>query len=476
MNEPRAAEAGGGRSPAPHGLLATVRHALRRKFVRDTLILQAGSLVQSGTYFLTSVLTARALGSRELGRWATSRELSMFIFFMVSMGLTNAAVSTYSRARGRGDRQACLMALGSMLKLGLIVSVLAMGFGVLLAPGLAERVYGDRRVGVLAAILCFGCVGEVLRSLALAVLNGSRQMTRYVMFDATTSLLRLGLVACALLWSPSPESVAIAILVHALASGALGIRAYRQAEGAEAELAPPPFGELLRNVRRAPLRLVLGVSSLLAAGKALNAVVPRLGLLLIPALAAAGTDGFADNGAFMVGMVLNLVLAGAVGAVATNLLPTLGFHLGRSDTSMSSMGPQLRRVALASGGAMALATLASVPVMWVVLRVFYGQAFEASFRYFVLLASGNLVLGFAVVAEPFAIFAGTLRWHMLRSVVLACLAAAGIAWATATAGPTGAALATGLSRSVALVHLLFIWGWFRRQARRAPGLPASPRE
>jgi O-antigen/teichoic acid export membrane protein len=443
------------------GLRARVKRTAGRKFVKDTLILQAGSLVQSGTYFVTSVLTARALGTHELGRWATSRELYTFIFFLVSMGLTNAAVSTYSRARGSGDEQASRMALASMLKLGIIVSIFAAVFGLTLAPPLAERVYGDRQVGVLASVLCLGCLGEVLRSLTLAVLNGSRQMKRYVVFDATTNLLRVALVGCALLWEASPRSVAVAFLVHALASGVLGILAYRRAESTHADLAPPPLGVVLRHVPRAPLRLVLGVSALLAAGKALSAIVPRLGLLLIPALAVAGEDGFSDNGAFQVGMVLNLVLAGVVGAVSTNLLPTLGFQLGKTDVPLSAMGGQLKRVALAAGGAAALATLASVPVMWVVLRVFYGEAFGDSFKYFVLLASGNLVIGFTVIVEPFAIYAGTLRSHMVRSVILAFLAAAGIAWATSAAGATGAAAAGGACRAVALLHLVFVWRWFR---------------
>ena len=459
---------GGDRTPGPVGLLARLRHVSRGKFVRDTLVLQLSSLVQSGTYFLTSVLTARALGSHDLGRWATSRELYMFIFFLVSMGLTNAAVSTYSRAHGAGDRHTSLLALASMLKLGAIVSLLAIAFGLFVAPGLAERVYGDRQVGTVAAVLCFGCGGEVLRSLALAVLNGSRQMARYAVFDAGTNLLRLVLVALALLWDKSPESLARAFLAHAVLSGALGIRAYRRAEALAGPHAPPPFHEVLANIAGAPLGLVLGVSSLLAAGKLLNAVVPRLGLLLIPALAVAGDDGFADNGAFQVGMVMNLVLAGAVGAIATNLLPTLGNRLGSTQEPLSSMGHELRRLSLISGGVTALATLVSVPVVWVLLRVCYGDAFSDSFRYFLLLASGNLVLGFTVVVEPFAIYSGTLRLHVLRSVTLACLAALGIAWATSTGGAAGAALASGMSRAVALLHLLYLWYWFRRHGRNQP--------
>jgi len=434
------------------------------KFVRDTLVLQLGSVVQSGTYFVTSVLTARSLGDEQLGRWATARELYMFIFFMVSMGLTNAAVSSYSKARGQDDREAATLALAALLKLGLIVSLLAAVFGVLLAPRLAEALYdGDREVGVITAILCFGCLGEVLRSLTLAVLSGARQMKRYVAFDALTNLLRLGLVGGALLIERTPEAVAVALLSHALLSGALGLVAYQRAGRLHETTAPPPFREVLTQVPRAPLRQMLGTSSLLAAGKAMNNIVPRLPLILIPALAVSTSEGFADNGAFQVAMVLNMVLAGVVGAIGTNLLPTLGFKMGQADVPMEQLGATLRKVSLAAGAFTAGATLVSLPAAYVVLKVFYGEEFDGAFPLFWRLASGNLVLGFCVIVEPWAIYAHQLRKHVARNVVLALLIASCVYWATANFGAQGAALAAGLARAAALVHMLFIWLWFRRR-------------
>ncbi|MCB9897157.1 MAG: lipopolysaccharide biosynthesis protein [Planctomycetes bacterium] len=456
-------------------LVKGVRKAHKKKFVRDTLVLQASTIVQSGTYLVTSVLTARHLGPEQLGSWSTSRELYMFMFFMVSMGLTNAAVSTYSRAKGGGDEAKSIEALASMLKLGTIVSVIIMLAGVFVAPPAARHFYPEYpEVGDVTTVLCFSVVSEVLRSLALAIFNGTRQMKRYAAFDMTTNVLRVGLVWGALLVSSTPMSVACAFLVHGILSGMLAITSYAKARSLSSELAPPPFGVVLRAVPTAPLREFFGLSSLLALSKAMNTVVPRLGILFIPALAAEATAGMKAAGSFSVGNVLNLVLAGGIGAIATNVLPTLGHKMGESDVPMEKMGPVLRRLSLTAGALGMGATLISIPIMYVVVNVFYGEAYSDAFGYYWRLASGNLFIGFAVIVEPFYIYTKRMHLHVAQSIVYATLATAGIYSATHVYGPKGAALAGGLCRVFVLCHLVYIWLYFRRaKARRTPSPSTS---
>ncbi len=446
--------------------------ARKQKFVRDTLVLQAASLVQSGTYLVTSLLTARLLGKFELGRWATSRELYMFLFFLVNMGLTNAAVSRYSHAKGSGDERKSVFALAALLKLGGIMAtaLLLMGWG--LAPALAEHYYDDRDVGLVTAVLTLAVVGEVLRSMTLAIFNGTRQMRVYATFDVITNVARVGLVGGALLLSPTPMSVAWAFVVHATLSGAAGLVAYRWARRLPPELAPPPLGDVLRAVPAAPLASFFGLSFLLALSKAMNVVVPRLGMLFIPAVAAAAgavATGFEDNGAFQVGNVLNMVLAGAIGAIATNVLPTLGQKMGRSDVGIEELGHALRRVSLTAGGLAIAMTLASLPFMWLVVTYGYGTQYRDAFSIYVLLAMGNLAAGFAVIVEPFYIYAKRMHHHVAQSLVYAALVTAGIYSATVRWGPMGAAAAAGLGRLVVVGHLVYIYVYFRRaRARNGP--------
>lgn len=455
-------------------LTSLFHRARRKKFVRDTLVLQAASIVQNGTYLITSVLTARLLGRFDLGRWNTSRELYMFAFFLVSMGLTNAAVSYYSRAHGAGDEEGRVNALAAFLKLGCIVSLLLMGLGLFAMPWLGERFYDDRMVGVVASVLCFSVVGEILRSLALAVLSGSRQMSRYAAFDMTTNVLRVGLVAAALAYSRTPMAVGVAFLAHGILSGLLALRAYRQVTQLDdPRLSPPDLREVWRRVPTAPLREFFGLAFLLALSKAMNTLVPRLGMLVIPVLATTTVDeGFQANGVYSVGLVLTMVLTGGISAVAQNVLPTLGQKTGESEMGIDEQGHLLRRLSLTAGGLAVLATLLSVPIMWLVVEYVYGAEFSEAFEYYLLLATGNLFIGFAVIVEPFYIYAGRMRHHVAQSLVYASLATAGIASAAYLFGPKGTAAAAGLCRIFVLCHLVYIWVYFRR-ARARRGDPPS---
>ena len=452
-----------------------IRRFGQRKFVRDTLVLQAASVVQNGTYLVTSLLTARLLGEYELGRWATSREIYMLLFFLVNMGLTNAAVSSYSKAKGKGDHQESVLALASFLKVGLGVSLAMALLGQFAAPALAERYYHDRQVGQIAGILCLATLGEVLRSLTLAILNGTRQMRRYATYDVATNILRVGLVGTALWVRPEPESVAWAFFSHGVISGGFGLIAYGRARQLKPALAPPPFREVLAAIPSAPLRAFFGVSLLLALGKAMNAIIPRLGLLFIPAVAASMGDvdeGFRDNGAYQVGNVLTMVLTGAIGAIATNALPTLGIKMGQSDVPIQKMGGMFRRLSLASGLMALGATLLSIPFVFVVVKYGYGEAYIEAFELYLWLATGNIFAGFAVICEPFYIYTKRLHHSVLQNLVYASLAAYGIYSATVAWGPMGAAAAGGLCRVLVLFHLVYIIVYFRRHGGRSD--PAGP--
>jgi O-antigen/teichoic acid export membrane protein len=461
-----------------------LKKAGQKKFVRDTLVLQFASLVQSGTYLVTSLITTRMLGLELFGRWTTSRELYMILFFLVNLGLTNAAVSRYSKAKGLGDKEASVFALAALLKLGGIMALSLLVLGWLAAPSLAAHFYEDRSVGVVAGVLCLATVGEVLRSLTLAIFNGTRQMRTYATFDVATNLLRVGLVAGALFISPTPTAAAWAFVAHGTLSGIAGLYIYRWARRLSPDLAPPAFREVLAAIPRAPLSSFFGLSFLLAIAKSMNVVVPRLGMLFIPAVAVAnqmGREGMEDNGAYKVGSVLTMVLGGAIGAIGTNILPTLGLKMGQSDVPIDKLGGMLRRLSLTAGALGVGATVLSIPFAWLVITYGYGPQYAESFEIYLWLATGFLFTGFAVIIEPFYIYADRMKHCMIQNLVYATLMTVGIYSATKAWGPKGAAAAAGLGQSVVVFHLVYILVYFRRAPARlrarsgGSDVPETPR-
>ena len=449
--------------------------ALRHKqFVKDTVVLQAASLVQGATYFVTSVLTERGLGMHELGRWVTSREMYSIAYFFMSMGLVNATVARYSESVGRQDRKGCVDALAAMLKVGLCSSALVLLLGFTLGPWAGARWYEDRSIGVYAAWLCVSGLFEVVRGLTVAALQGTRQMREFAWFDMCTNVLRVGVVGLVLALDLGVPGLVGAFLVHMVIAGIVALRFYARARDGHAKLAPPPLSEVAAAVPHASVKHIFNLGLLLALNKSMNTLVPRFGMLLIPALgvAVSSDKAFTDNAAYSIGHVLSWGLGLALTGVTQTLLPAVGLKLG-ADVPFEKLGGYLRRISLWTGGAMAAATLLSVPFAWLVIHYAYADAADA-FEFYLLLASGNLFIGFTVVVEAFLIYSGRLRKAIRWNFLLAALALAGIVLAGRWWGPKGTAAAAGLCRGFALFHLVYIVLFFRRAKARALHPGPSP--
>ncbi len=436
-----------------------VRRLLRTKLVQDTLVLQAASFLQAGTYFLTSIWIAEYLGKAGLGRWDFARSLFLFSFFLVTMGVGNATVARYSRALAAQDPKRCIESLAALLKVGGVAFVAVMLLGFFVLPNFSVWWTGDREVGVLAWVLCSAGLFEVLRTLAQAALVGARQMFRFARFDITNNLVRFGLIYAVTRTGYGIEGIAAVFMLHLVIGGVLGLYAYNRAHHwVEPKLAPPPLGQVFAAVPRSSLRSLFGMTFFLGINKGFNDLLPRYGGVLI-----AG-HSFADNGAFTVAWVITWGFAQMVGGVNRALLPALGFKIGNSGVPFEQLGRTFKRVTLASGCTFALLNAAIIPFVPWILSTFYGQSFADSWPLFLGLVVGNFFIGFGAVIEPFYIYAGRLKLFTVANLVWCG------AWVVATTsisdafGPKGVAVALGLLRLFVVFHLVYIWRYFRHRA------------
>jgi O-antigen/teichoic acid export membrane protein len=439
-----------------------------KKFVRDAIVLQLATFVQAGSYLATLVLTTRVLGMHEKGRWDTSRDIFAVLYFFVTMGLVNAAVSRYSEAMGRKDHAGRVQALASMVKLGLVAATLVTVVAFLVAPAFTEYKYQDRQVGKYAAILCAAGVFEIVRGLAVVALQGTRQMRAFATFDIASSVIRFALVIGALVGGFGVQGVVTAFVVHMVVAGAIALRFYERVERERPELAPPPLREVLAAVPGASMHHIFGISYLMALNKGMNTLVPLLGSLIIPGMKVLQDSGqaFKTNAAYKIAYVLSWGLGLAMTGVSQALLPSLGLKLGRTDTSFEQMGGLLKRVCLTGGFLMMGATLLSVPLMWVVINVFYGADARDAFPHYCWQTAGNLFIGFMTVIDAFYIYSGRLKFAVRVNFLLSGIAAATIFLGGRLYGPIGVSAAVGLCDAYGLFHLVYMWLYFRRARTR----------
>ena len=447
-----------------------------RKFVRDTLVLQVATFIQAASYLLTSVLTKWYLGMHDMGRWNAARDLFSVAYFLVTMGVVSATVSRYSEGVGRQDRASCVAALAGMLKLGLVSGALVTVAAFLFGPAISQHYYSDRDVGHYAAILCFAGLFEVVRGITVVALQGTRQMREFAWFDILSSLLRLGLVFGALAGGWGMPGVVWAFVAHMALAGGMALHFYGRARRGDPRLAPPPLRDVIAAVPRASVVAIFGLSYLMALNKGMNTLVPMAGGLLIPGMESLKStgDAFKANAAYKIGYVLSWGLGLAMTGVAQSLLPALGVRMGRTDTPFEAMGGLLKRVSLTAGTLMVGATLLSVPVMYLVIRYLYGAGAEDSFRYYCWLTAGNLFIGFTCVIDAFYIYSRRLKLAVRINFVLAAMAMLGIVLGAKLYGPIGVSAAVALTDSLGLVHLVYMWAYFRRAKANAAATPSNP--
>ena len=283
-----------------------LRRARDKRFVRDTAIMQVSSAVTSATYIGTSVLIGRHLGDFELGRWNTSRELFSQVFTLMTAGLLPVAVSHYSRFVGEQDRDSCVATLAALLKLFLIGAAVLSGAGLLLGPAFGDWAYGDRQVGWIAGMLCLTAACEALKSLTVVALRGTRQMLPYAQFDILINVIRVGLIGLAVALDGGILGVMGAFLAHAVVMAGVSALAYQRARGGDPKLSPPPLGEVLAALPRAPLRLLLDSTSYLAVFKVMNTLVFRLPMLILPA-EMLEDSGFSDGGQYAIAFIVTFL-------------------------------------------------------------------------------------------------------------------------------------------------------------------------
>lgn len=177
--------------------LAALRALLRRRFVRDVLTLQAGSVFGTGIAFVKSVLYARLLGIEAFGIYALVLAFTGTASIFVNFGQNQAALTFFAERHARKDRRG----MGTVLRYYLLLS--SVGAGILLclsvaAPALADMLYDDAAIGTLARLAFFAALTGSFDTFFTMQLQAIRAIRTLTVLENCNALLQL-LLAGALL-------------------------------------------------------------------------------------------------------------------------------------------------------------------------------------------------------------------------------------------------------------------------------------
>jgi O-antigen/teichoic acid export membrane protein len=440
--------------------------ARKKKFVQDTAVMQLASVVTAMTYLVTSVLIGRHLGDEQLGRWGVARELYAMVFMTLSAGLVQVSVAAYAKALGAQQRREAIDSLAALLKLYFCTASLVLIAGVSFAPMVAERAYGDREVGIIAAVLCATGFGEAIKSLLIVAVQGSRWMVEYARFEITINIVRLGLIAVVVWQGYGLFGVMWAFVGHSLVVSVWSLVVYRRLQRSGRKNAPPPLDEVLGAVRGASVKKLFNTAYFLSIFKVMNALIPGMGKVLIPMAGVTVSGSFKEGGHYVVAYVVANALGMLCDGITKALLPALGLKVGEQNKSFDEMGRLIFRVTVVSGVLVTVAAAISIPVMRVAFGLLWGEEFADAAEFYPWLAMGVALSSFAVAVDPFYIYSGRMSSALRQNIVYGPLAVGMIVTGAVTHGPMGVAVATGLVKGLGVLHLVYIWRYFHSAAAR----------
>ena len=164
------------------------------KFVRDTFILQVGTVFRAGVGAITSILLARILEPSGYGIYGLVFSIYGFISILGDPGIGYSTVTRFSEAYARRDRKEAIELLAFFIKISIITTAFILTLGLLGAPYLASRLYNNSEIGNLARLLFLIAPLGIIYALVTTVLQSVRMMKRLTILESLKSVIILLLV------------------------------------------------------------------------------------------------------------------------------------------------------------------------------------------------------------------------------------------------------------------------------------------
>lgn len=450
-----------------------LRAALGSRFLRDSTVLQVGSLAVSGFGFLGTVALTHVLGASRQGEFYLAVAAYSLLWFCLNLGLYPVTISQVARHLAEGRTNEAGRWLGYLAKMGVPLALLTLAVGWFAAPALlglwvqdptADAVLIGRCVGVLSCAPLL----ELPRVVALAGLEGSRRMASVAKVENGQELLRVVLVTSGALLTGDAWGPCIATVVASLLGSILAMDVWRR-ERRAGTLTLPAMADVLRFGVTAPwgLGLRLGVK----VGIIRN--IDALGVQILPAL-ILGRFASPRWVAYL-RIALRLVDVGRLfmKGISRTALPVLSQLASVRD--LRGLRRVYWRATLGSGVLIASGLGVTALLLRPILGSFLPQEYlEPVWLSFLILLPGTAVVGFSVANDTFYLVTGQLKQAIVISVAGLALNTAVLVGCCWYWPDYGAAAGLSFTFLWSLVHVSYAALWFRGNRGAIEGGDVAP--
>ncbi len=164
-------------------LWSRLKTVSQKSFVKDTAILQTGTLVSFALSFLTSIVYTRILHPLGYGQYGLVLSFVGIFGLIFNFGAGYATLTLLAEAHAKRDKKEILNIVTFFFKTALFYSGLIMLVIFILAPWLTKIIYHNNEVGFWARILLAANLFSVFFSYVLVVWQVLRKMAKLVTLE-----------------------------------------------------------------------------------------------------------------------------------------------------------------------------------------------------------------------------------------------------------------------------------------------------
>jgi len=362
------------------------------KFVKDTLILQFGTLATVGANLATSVLLARILQPERYGIYALVFSLYGLIGLFGNVGVGQATVTRLAEAYAKGDEEEITNLLAFFVKMSAIMATFISIVGFLVLPYLAARMYGDPEIGHMARPLFLIAPLGVMYGLVTTILQSVRMMQQLTILESLMTILTSIFVIGFVFLGLGVSGIVYGHVLATLFSSAIGLLIYHRLRW-QLGSALPSLRKTLKQVWQVGIKKYFGLGFLIAVDKNIGKLADLIPILLLGIFVKPEEVSYFKIAVGAIGLPLVLL-----GAISRNLAAKLPEAKGEGN--VKEFRESFLKVSVYSGFISIGCTFAFVLVAPYLVRYLYGVEYLSAVRLIYILAISSGLLGFGVGLGP----------------------------------------------------------------------------
>jgi len=355
-------------------------------FVRNTAILQAGSMFGNVLQAGAGIIMARILQPDAFGIYALSFSLAGFISIFLGVGAQDAVTTILGGAYARKDEREIQDALAFLAKITLIMGFVAL-IGAAIAPFIAQSLYGNSMIGWFAAVVVVASIISTtaysFSTIGLQISGRIQQMTLLGLGD---QLLRSGFALSLVVAGFGVAGIVTGHFVGAAILCIVSVFVWKKLQRDFPIL--PHIRDLLAHMREISVRRYLQFSFWIALDRNLSNLYNILPILLTGIYLAPSEVTFFKLAFGYINLALGFL--GPIGILLNVEFPKM------KEQGIERLSRNFDRVSLYAIGISAFLTLGAALVAPIAFRLLYGPEFSQSVRYVYGLIPYGALMGLGV--------------------------------------------------------------------------------